>query len=50
MSGYWQPFRQEDEVEPPESTEAAESLESAPDDDSETDAKGHDSRFRRRID
>ena len=47
LSGYWQPFKEESEIEQ-ESSEVTQSLE-AETDDSETDAK-RDSRFRRRID
>jgi hypothetical protein len=47
VSGYWQPFRHENEVEQ-ESTEVTESPE-AETEDNETDTK-HDSQFKRRID
>jgi hypothetical protein len=47
MSGQWQPYKQENEIEQ-ESTEVGQSLDTE-EDDSETDTK-HDSRFRRRID
>jgi hypothetical protein len=52
MSGQWQPFRPENELEP-ESTEIAESVEPETDDsetDSRIDSSKRDSRFRRRID
>jgi hypothetical protein len=48
MSGQW-PKVEKDELES-ESSKSSEGLESEPNDDSETNAKGHDHRFRRRTD